>query len=352
MSDKLSVSTIDDEESVREEVRNALNGADSCFEVIPYASPEDFFSKPPGDNSLIVLDEYFPVEGYPSAGGKPRAGEVIEFCLSRLPDSGLVIYSNNPVGTYIARAEKVSGWADKTQRGSLESAVGNAIKRMQNLSEEMRKRCLDHLRRKEVQGEKVDLEVLPEVRMGRILYPFRETQPVESGWDSKRKTSFFRLQKHPDLVEGTGTFLADARRSFMERFHEKFKALECKSVNYNTADDAANRSAMEQIVDDDAYQSLRTITVPFLVGQIVDITSDGARQVVWHGLSTPSVHTISEVPSLGNIGKGGWIRAVVEKRMSTEAVVAIMDAAEIAAPEVGETARAKFWNLRGATAIR
>ena len=344
MDEKLLVASVDDDEDFLKEVKHSLNGADSCFEVKTYTSPEEFFRDPPKDNSLLVFDEYFPEAGYPSREGRPRAGELIEFSLKHLPNARFVIYSNNPIEQYIARAEVVNGWADKSKSGSLHAAIAAAIDQMPAVSPDLKARCLTHLQRKEQGATPSEPEMLPEILMGRILYPFQRSLPIESGWDAQRENSFFRLKDYPTFIVGEGDFLVDARASFSARFHERYKQLEQQRTIYDAPEDSENRLIFANIVNQEEYHNLRTLIVPFLFGKIEEILKDGARIISWHGISIRSVHSLSEAASLANIKPGSWIRAVVEKRMSTEAIVSILDASEVIAPIVDEQIRADFWN--------
>jgi DNA-binding NarL/FixJ family response regulator len=342
----VNVGIVDDDPASRAQVKEFLNGSESCFRCEVFPSPEGFYESPRCEFDLFVFDEFY------DETRMRRAAELVEYSTDKFPEVPIIIFSDYPDPTSIARSERVSAFVDKLKSNqdpsSFRREVNRALRLSHRLPDNLLSRVTHYLQEKDAHERQETEERISDITMGNVIYPFKVPLAVIAEWDLMMTNCQFFLKAHPGFLVGRGPDSGSARSAFYGRFHERFQKLFCQSPLYDSLADASDRVSFLDIVNVEHYQGLRTVFVPNCYGQIKEIAEDGIRTIAWwEGPATS--HRLDDVPTLANLRIDDWVRAAVEKRVATGAVVRLVHASLTSAPKYTLERRDAFWNRNMAT---
>jgi FixJ family two-component response regulator len=344
VEDALTVAVVDDDPNSLEQVRLMLNSPASCFRCKAFGSPEAFFKAPLESCDLLIFDEYY------EETRVRRASELVEYGLEKFPRVPIIIFSDYPDPTSIAKSERVTAFVDKLNANQHPSVfraeVSRALRLSGRLSEAQLSRVTDYLQKKDSEMTEAE-ESISDIALTHVIYPFRQPLAVIAEWADCMAVCSFYLKNYPGFLTGCGPDRGSARLAFYARFHERFQKLFTQGPVYDTPEDQADRARLSEIVDMDQHQALRIVFVPQFFGKIMQVQADGTRNVAWWEGPT-TAHRLDEVPSLANLKEGDWVRAVVEKRLATGAIVRVVNVARTSEPKYSLERRNAFWNPKAA----
>jgi FixJ family two-component response regulator len=343
--DVLTVAVVDDDADSRKQVQIMLGGPNSCFNCEEFESPEAFYDADLESCDLLVFDEYY------QETRVRRAAELVEHGITKYPGVPIIILSDYPDPTSIARSELVTAFVDKLKANQdpshFRTEVSRALRSSETLSQGRLQQATRHLLKKDSEDAESE-DRISDIALDRVIYPFRNPLTVTTEWTDELSNCSFSLKDYPGFLTGTGPDRGSARLTFYARFHERFQQLFTQSEIYDTPDEDADRRRLIEIIDVDQYQSLRTAFVPHWIGQIKQVDSDGTRHIAW--LRGPTTaHRLDEVPSLANLREGEWLKAALEKRLATGAIVRVLNVSKTSEPIFSRERRDAFWNPKPQT---
>jgi FixJ family two-component response regulator len=327
----LTIPVVDDQRGVFEEVKYALNGS-SLLRFKEYNSPEEFSASRLRSVALCIIDMFFEKS--------MRVNDLYEIVDRKWPRTPIIILSSYP-GRFAAvdrsRAVDLLSKPDFLNNGALlRNAVIVALESLNGNGNDrtLVQKVIAHLKQLDLNGA---AETLTELSLGEIHYPLQ--RPTLVKWDGKCYT----LEGLSDFIVGLGGTAAEARRSFICVLHELYHALLRTRPLYRTERQSRIWSALSSIIDMTKYDAIRSITIPYEVGQVVGSDPPGTRVIRWHR-GEENIVKLEEAPELATITKGQWIRAVVNRRYLTNELTKILYVSAIEPPVYGEKERSAFWN--------
>jgi len=264
----IRVVTVDDEPQIISQIMR-LFGPSGSLSFQHFLRLDDLLSADLRRVDLCIADLFF--------GETFLGGRLVQSLKVRWPAAQIIILSNfvEMLGPHVT--EMVFSCIAKPefalQPSVLRSAVIGAIRSSKMINADSASLAIDSIIRTEsgdfAQNDEIDL-----ILHGRICYPFRSPRKIIYG------EGRFGIEGVPEII-GEGETYADAKVSFIRRFHEQFVRFQVAEFQEPARLPAPLWLEMRELVDEKEYERLRTTVVPREVGQLVAIDNNGRRRIQW-----------------------------------------------------------------------
>jgi response regulator RpfG family c-di-GMP phosphodiesterase len=324
-SKALQVVLVDDEPKYLDEIQRVMDGSSGIFQFEYYTDPTSFRQCKIEDIHLLILDMFF--------GHHRRTEELLDIMRSRWQMCSIIFLTNFPHRIYPGMVERemksrIVKWIAKPDfllhESLLRDAAVAGIRRLPNVDNATKDRAIDHLKRRDVEDS--DAETVTEVDLEVISIPLRgERKILYDGCN-------YSIEGLADYIKGTGETITKARTMFVRRLHEQYQKLFRIRPGFRTAEEQELWKAIVEVVDIGKYDLMRSVTVPYEIGKIVEVRPDGSRVVRWQS-GEEQVVTPERAPDIDKLDKGQWFTAVVKRQYITDDVTEILHMTSIEEPE-------------------